>query len=180
GYSLTSVIGAIPAEIFAGRHYGTVFGTVMLAAIAGGAAGPWATGALYDVTGSYTPAFSIAIVGSVLSALAIWLAAPRKVRAVTGRRAPRGSPARALLPGHFHCGEALDHRHDDARVLLAEAGRERRLLVALSHVREADRNVQFLGDRVERVQALVHERHLEAGLEVARDQRLRDALERLA
>ena len=84
GYSLTSVIGAIPAEIFAGRHYGTVFGTVMLAAIVGGAAGPWATGALYDVTGSYSPAFSIAMAGSALSALAIWLAAPRKVRAVTG------------------------------------------------------------------------------------------------
>jgi len=39
-------------------------------------------GALYDVTGTYTPAFSIAIAGSVLSALAIWLAAPRKVRTV--------------------------------------------------------------------------------------------------
>jgi MFS family permease len=84
GYSLTSVLGAIPAEIFAGRHYGTVFGTVMLAAIVGGAAGPWAAGALYDVTGSYPPAFSIAMAGSALSALAIWLAAPRKVRAVTG------------------------------------------------------------------------------------------------
>jgi MFS family permease len=84
GYSLTSVIGAIPAEIFAGRHYGTVFGTLMLAAIVGGAAGPWATGVLYDVTGSYAPAFSIAAVGSALSALAIWLAAPRRVRAVTG------------------------------------------------------------------------------------------------
>jgi MFS family permease len=84
GYSLTSVLGAIPAEIFAGRHYGTVFGTVMLAAIVGGAAGPWAAGALYDVTGSYTPAFSIAMAGSALSALAIWLAAPHRVRAVTG------------------------------------------------------------------------------------------------
>ena len=83
GYSLTSVVGAIPKEIFEGRHYGTVFGTLMLAAIVGGAAGPWVTGALYDVTGSYTPAFSIAAAGSVLSALAIWLAAPRKVRAVT-------------------------------------------------------------------------------------------------
>jgi len=83
GYSLTSVIGAIPKEIFEGRHYGTVFGTLMLAAIVGGAAGPWVTGALYDITGSYTPAFSIAAAGSVLSALAIWLAAPRKVRAVT-------------------------------------------------------------------------------------------------
>jgi MFS family permease len=85
GYGLTSVIGAIPAEIFQGRHYGTIFGTLMLAAIAGGAAGPWVTGALYDATGSYTLAFSIAIGLSALSALAIWLAAPRQVRAVAGR-----------------------------------------------------------------------------------------------
>src|SRR2546422_11530085 len=84
GYSLTSVIGAVPLEIFEGRHYGAIFGTLMLAAIAGGAAGPWVTGALYDVTGGYTLAFWIAIVGSALSALAIWLAAPRKVRAVAG------------------------------------------------------------------------------------------------
>src|SRR5881397_621941 len=85
GYSLTSVIGAIPVEIFEGRHYGAIFGTLMLAAIVGGAAGPWLTGALYDITGSYTPAFWIAIGGSALSALAIWLAAPRKVRVVAGR-----------------------------------------------------------------------------------------------
>lgn len=85
GYSLTSVIGAIPAEIFEGRHYGTIFGTLMLASIVGGAAGPWVTGALHDATGSYTLAFSIAIGCSVISALAIWLAAPRKVRAVAGR-----------------------------------------------------------------------------------------------
>jgi len=85
GYGLTSVVGAIPAEIFQGRHYGGIFGTLMLAAIAGGAAGPWVAGALHDATGSYTPAFSIAIGCSVVSAGAIWLAAPRKVRAVAGR-----------------------------------------------------------------------------------------------
>jgi len=85
GYGLTSVIGAIPAEIFQGRHYGTIFGTLMLAAISGGAAGPWVTGALHDATGSYTLAFSLAIGGSALSAVAIWLAAPREVRAVAGR-----------------------------------------------------------------------------------------------
>jgi MFS family permease len=88
GYGLTSVIGAIPAEIFQGRHYGTIFGTLMLAAIAGGAAGPWVTGALHDATGSYTLAFWIAIGCSVLSAVAIWLAAPRRVRAVAGRVSP--------------------------------------------------------------------------------------------
>jgi MFS family permease len=85
GYGLTSVIGAIPAEIFQGRHYGTIFGTLMLAAIAGGAVGPWLTGALHDATGSYTLAFWIAIGCSTFSAGTIWLAAPRKVRAVAGR-----------------------------------------------------------------------------------------------
>jgi len=86
GYGLTSVIGAIPAEIFQGPHYGTIFGTLMLAAIMGGAAGPWATGVLHDTTGSYTLAFWLAIGCSVLSAGAIWLAGPRQVRAVAGRR----------------------------------------------------------------------------------------------
>jgi len=85
GYGLTSVIGAIPAEIFQGRHYGAIFGALMLASIVGGAAGPWVTGALYDATGSYALAFVLAIGASALSALAIWLAAPRKVRAVAGR-----------------------------------------------------------------------------------------------
>jgi MFS family permease len=85
GYGLTSVVGAIPAEIFQGRHYGTIFGTLMLASIAGGAVGPWLTGVLYDATGSYTLAFWIAIGCSGLSAVAIWIAAPRNVRAVAGR-----------------------------------------------------------------------------------------------
>ena len=89
GYSLTSVMGAIPAEIFEGRHFGSIFGTVMLAAIVGGAVGPWLAGALHDVTGSYAPAFWISAACSAVSAVAIWCAAPRKVRAVAGRVARR-------------------------------------------------------------------------------------------
>jgi MFS family permease len=89
GYGLVSVIGAIPAEIFQGSHYGTIFGTLMLAAMGGGAAGPWVAGALYDATGSYTPAFAIAIGCSALAAGAVWCAGPRRVRAVAGRVHPR-------------------------------------------------------------------------------------------
>ena len=85
GYGLTSVLGAIPAEIFQGRHYGGIFGTLMGIAIAGGALSPWVTGALYDASGSYTLAFSLAIGASLFSALCIWLAAPRRIRAVAGR-----------------------------------------------------------------------------------------------
>ena len=85
GYSLTSIFGAVVAEIYQGKHYGTIFGTLMLAAIAGGAAGPWATGVLYDAQGSYAQAFWICVGLSALSAIAVWRAAPRKVRVVAGR-----------------------------------------------------------------------------------------------
>jgi MFS family permease len=85
GYGLTSVFAAIVAEIFQGKHYGTIFGTVMLAAIAGGGLGPWATGALFDIYGNYTVAFLIGVGASIVSALAIWMAAPRRVRAVAGQ-----------------------------------------------------------------------------------------------
>lgn len=85
GYGITSVFGAIPAEIFQGRHYGSVFGTLMLSAIGGGAAGPFVTGVLHDATGNYQIAFGIGFGVSLLAALAIWQAAPRQVRAVAGR-----------------------------------------------------------------------------------------------
>ena len=69
-------MGAIPAESFGGRHYGSIFGSVMLAAILGGAAGPWLAGVSHDLTGSYAPAFSLSIGCSAVSALAIWRGVP--------------------------------------------------------------------------------------------------------
>ena len=85
GYGLTSVMGAVVLEIFQGPHYGSIFGTIMLSALAGGAAGPWVTGLLHDVTGTYTIAFAIGIAVSLLSAIAIWQASPGRVRAVAGK-----------------------------------------------------------------------------------------------
>ena len=61
----------------------------MLAALAGGAAGPWVTGMLHDLSGSYMLAFMIGIGVCGVSALSIWMAAPGKIRAVAGRL-PRG------------------------------------------------------------------------------------------
>jgi MFS family permease len=85
GYGLTSIMGAVVVEIFQGKHYGSIFGTIMVAALAGGAAGPLVTGVLHDLSGNYTLAFLIGIGVSGLSALAIWLASPGKIRAVAGR-----------------------------------------------------------------------------------------------
>ena len=85
GYGITSVLGAIPAEIFQGRQYGSIFGTLMLAGIAGGAAGPFVSGVLHDRTGNYRAAFGIGVAVSLLSAASIWQAGPRHVRLVAGR-----------------------------------------------------------------------------------------------
>ena len=85
GYSITSVLGGVVAEIFLGRQFGSIFGTLMGIGMIGGAIGPWATGALHDASGSYTMAFAIAIGASLVSALCIWRAAPRQIRAVAGR-----------------------------------------------------------------------------------------------
>jgi MFS family permease len=85
GYSATAVLGPIVAEIFEGPHFGAIFGMVMVSAITGGAVGPWVTGLLHDWTGTYVAAFWIALAFSIVSALAIFIAAPRKVRLVAGR-----------------------------------------------------------------------------------------------
>jgi predicted MFS family arabinose efflux permease len=73
GYGLASVFGPIPLELFQGRHFGTA------------GLGPWVTGIIHDASGSYAPAWGLAIACSAVSAGAMWLAAPRKVRAVAGR-----------------------------------------------------------------------------------------------
>jgi MFS family permease len=85
GYGLTSILGAVVVEIFQGKHYGSIFGCIMLAALVGGAAGPLVTGLLHDLSGNYTLAFAIGIGVSALSAVAIWMASPGKVRAVAGQ-----------------------------------------------------------------------------------------------
>ena len=57
----------------------------MLGAVIGGAVGPWVTGLIYDRTGSYDFGFWIALALSIVSAIAIFIAAPRQIRLVAGR-----------------------------------------------------------------------------------------------
>ena len=85
GYGLASVFGAISVELFQGRNHGAIFGTLGIASMFGGAAGPWVFGLIYDWNGAYTHAFWLAVAVCLLSVLAIWRAAPRKVRLVAGR-----------------------------------------------------------------------------------------------
>ena len=85
GYAVTSVMGAIVAEIFEGWHYGSIFGTTTIALTGGGAIRSWIAGVIHDETGSYRLAFLLTIGCCVVSMAGVWIAAPRKVRVVPGR-----------------------------------------------------------------------------------------------
>ena len=82
GYAFASIMGPIVAEIFEGARFGSIFSLLMVALIGGGAAGPFFTGLLHDWTGTYTIAFALGVFFSVVCAVSIWIAAPRKVRVV--------------------------------------------------------------------------------------------------
>ena len=73
GYSLVSVYGAIPADVFRGPSYGLIYGTISFFGSLGAALGPFLLGRIYDWTGSYDAAFAIAIALSLLSVVLIWL-----------------------------------------------------------------------------------------------------------
>ena len=82
GYGIASLYGSVAADLFQGPRFGTIFGTLSLGAGLGAAAGPWAGGIVFDLGGSYAPAFVLGGVLAAASAACIWLAAPRKVRPV--------------------------------------------------------------------------------------------------
>ena len=85
GYGLASVFGSVPADLFAGPRYASIFGVIAAAAGAGAAIGPWLTGFMFDHWQNYDGAFAVAIVVSLVSIAAMWLAAPRKIRLVAGQ-----------------------------------------------------------------------------------------------
>ena len=70
-------------EYFAPEEAGMRIGTVVMATIVGMALGGWMSGAIYDVTGSYTAAFVNGIIWNVLNlAIALWLLGqPRRIAA---------------------------------------------------------------------------------------------------
>jgi MFS family permease len=84
GYAIAAIMGPVVAEIFEGPRFGSIFSLLMVALIGGGAVGPFVTGLLHDLTGTYTIAFALGIAFSVICAAGVWIAAPRKVRVVAG------------------------------------------------------------------------------------------------
>ena len=74
------------ADLFQGRHFGSIQGVIMVGLSLGGAISPWLAGFLHDKTGSYSMTFSLLVVSLLVPAVLMWLVAPRKVRPVPGQR----------------------------------------------------------------------------------------------
>jgi len=82
GYSVTApLMPALVSDLFRGRHFGAIFGTVQAANAIGGSIGPWLGGRVFDATGSYAWAFGSAVVAATIATSALWMAGPRRARA---------------------------------------------------------------------------------------------------
>jgi MFS family permease len=97
GYALTyglgngvfaSVYAAATADLFLGPYLGTILGVLELGWGLGGFAGSWFGGYWYDRWGSYHGVFALTIGVTLLSCVAMWLAAPRRLRQDTRARPP--------------------------------------------------------------------------------------------
>jgi MFS family permease len=86
GYSAAPTLTpAITADLFSGRHYGAIYGVLMLCNGLGGAAGAWFGGYVFDHTGSYRLAWLIVMAAFALAGLVVWLVGPRQVLRTPGQ-----------------------------------------------------------------------------------------------
>jgi MFS family permease len=74
------VFFATVADLFGGRHFGSILGTAIIGFSLGGAISPWLAGFLHDITNSYLPSFFIISGSMVATALLMWLVAPSKIK----------------------------------------------------------------------------------------------------
>jgi len=79
-------ITAGEADLFHGKSFGAIAGLSLTGVGVGAVMGPWLGGWIYDVTGSYLPAFFFCIVCFVLSLVTFWIAAPRNANRFAGLR----------------------------------------------------------------------------------------------
>jgi len=73
GYSVTAfVVPAMMSDRFHGPRFGSIFGATQVASALGSALGAWLAGRIFDATGSYAIAFTLAGAAAAVAALAVW------------------------------------------------------------------------------------------------------------
>jgi len=72
------------ADLFQGKHFGSILGVIVFGGFVGGAIGAWLGGHLFDLTGAYRVNFLVAGLAMLASATLIWKARPGGVRQAHG------------------------------------------------------------------------------------------------
>jgi MFS family permease len=80
----STLVSVTAADLFHGKAFGSIQGTIMFGFSMGGAISPWLAGFLHDRSGSYSIIFSIVVGSLLVCAFLMWLIAPRKIRPVKG------------------------------------------------------------------------------------------------
>jgi MFS family permease len=73
------------ADLFQGKYFGSILGTITLGFSLGGAIAPWLAGFLHDRTNSYLATFFIISASLIACVILMWLVAPSKIRPISGR-----------------------------------------------------------------------------------------------
>ena len=84
------LIPAIQGEYFGRRWFGTIRGMMTPITLTTGVAGPVFAGTVFDLTGSYRPAFTV-LAGSILIALTLILLARPPSNSIDAAPEPRGA-----------------------------------------------------------------------------------------
>jgi MFS family permease len=71
---------SIAADLYKGRHFGWIYGTLEGVLGIGAALGAYVGGAIFDRTGNYFWGFILIMVFNLTSIPLVWLVAPRKFR----------------------------------------------------------------------------------------------------
>ena len=82
GYSVTAfIVPAMMSDRFRGPHFGSIFGATQVASALGSALGAWLAGRIFDATGSYAVAFTLAAASAAVAAVSVWASRLRPARA---------------------------------------------------------------------------------------------------
>ncbi len=73
---------SIAADLYKGRHFGWIYGTLEGVLGIGGALGAYVGGAIFDRTGSYFWGFILVMIFNLISIPFVWFVAPRKFRRI--------------------------------------------------------------------------------------------------
>lgn len=89
GIGVTSpAFTASAADLFQGKNFGLINGLIVMAFGIGGFISPWLGGKIFDVLGTYIPAFYLVMASLATSIACIWITGPRQVRLVAGQGRP--------------------------------------------------------------------------------------------